>query len=48
MGFHGLGMLEFGNLGIWGVSGNYGYLRVPLKGYYKGFIRASLKASIRV
>ena len=26
-----------------GVSENWGYLRVPLKGYYKGTIRVPLK-----
>ena len=26
-----------------GVSENWGYLRVPLKGYYKGTIRVALK-----
>ena len=31
-----------------GVSENEGYLRVPLKGYYKGTIRVTLKGSIRV
>ena len=31
-----------------GVSYNKGYLRVPLKGYYKGAISAPLKDSIRV
>ena len=31
-----------------GVSENRGYLRVPLKDYYKGTIRVSLKGSIRV
>ena len=31
-----------------GVSDNSGYLRVPLKGYYKGTKRVPLKGSIRV
>ena len=31
-----------------GVSENEGYLRVPLKGYYQGTIRVTLKGSIRV
>ena len=31
-----------------GVSENWGNLRVPLKGYYKGTIRVALKGSIRV
>ena len=30
------------------VSENLGYLRVPLKGHYKGTIRVPLKGSIRV
>ena len=31
-----------------GVSENRGYLRVPLKGYYKGTIRVPLKGSLGV
>ena len=31
-----------------GVSENSGYLRVPLKGYYKSTIRVPLKGPIRV
>ena len=32
----------------WGFPKLRGYLRVPLKGYYKGTIRVPLKGSIRV